>query len=110
MILQPVVENAIQYGIRNISWEGWIRLYIEKEKDYIRIQITDNGCGITKERLQEIQSGRIVSHSTEKDSNGIGLGNVQERLRLYYNMENLFSIESEGENMGTSVTISIPQK
>lgn len=110
MILQPVVENAIQYGIRNISWEGWIRLYIEKEKDFIRIQITDNGCGISKERLQEIQSGRIVSHSTEKDSNGIGLGNVQERLRLYYNMENLFSIESEGENMGTSVTISIPQK
>lgn len=108
MILQPVVENAIQYGIRNISWEGCIYLRITQHADFIRIQITDNGCGISPKRLAEIRSGKITSHSTEKNSNGIGLGNVQERLRLYYNTKNLFSIESDGENMGTSVTISIP--
>lgn len=110
MILQPAVENAIQYGIRNISWEGKIHLRIEKYREYIRIRITDNGCGISPQRLEEIRSGRITSHSTEKDSNGIGLGNVQERLKLYYNMDNLFFIDSEGENMGTIVTILIPSK
>ena len=46
--------------------------------------------------------------STDKNSNGVGLGNVQKRLNLYYNKENLFSIDSEGENMGTLVTIRIP--
>lgn len=110
MILQPAVENAIQYGIRNISWEGWIRLVIKESGDCICIQVIDNGCGIPPERLEEIHNGIITSHSTEKDSNGIGLGNVRERLKLYYNAENLFSIDSEGENQGTTVTILIPLK
>ncbi|MDD6660693.1 MAG: histidine kinase [Lachnospiraceae bacterium] len=108
MILQPAVENAIQYGLRNISWPALLRLEIEETDTCIRIRIIDNGCGISEDRLIQIRNGSVVSASSEKNSNGIGLGNVQERLKLYYNREDLFSIESEGENKGTTVTIRVP--
>ena len=108
MIIQPVVENAIGYGIRNISWEGKIQLEIHREGDEILIQVRDNGIGISQDRLSDIRSGKTSHTSSDKNSNGVGLGNVQKRLNLYYNKENLFSIDSEGENMGTLVTIRIP--
>ena len=108
MIIQPAVENAISYGIRNISWEGKIRLEVHREGSEILIHVRDNGIGISSERLQDIRSGKTAHTSSDKNSNGVGLGNVQKRLNLYYNKENLFSIDSEGENMGTLVTIRIP--
>ena len=108
MIIQPVVENAIQYGIRNISWEGEIHLDITREEHFFSIQISDNGIGISEERLTQIRERKITTSSQEKNSNGIGLGNVQARLELYYNRDGLFHIESPGENLGTVVTIFIP--
>lgn len=108
MIIQPAVENAISHGIRNISWEGKIELEIHREDNEILIHVHDNGIGISRDRLEDIRGGKKVSASTDKNSNGVGLGNVQERLNLYYNKENLFSIDSEGENRGTLVTIRIP--
>lgn len=108
MIIQPVVENAIGYGIRNISWEGKILLNVFREEQEIIIQVMDNGIGISPSRLEEIRQYRNVHDSSDKNSNGIGLGNVQNRLKLYYNKDNLFSIDSKGENKGTQVTIRIP--
>ena len=108
MIIQPVVENAISYGIRNISWEGKILLKVLREDNEILILIKDNGIGISPERLSDIRNGKAIHTPSDKNSNGVGLGNVQKRLNLYYNKENLFSIDSEGENKGTLVTIRIP--
>lgn len=108
MIIQPVVENAISYGIRNISWEGKIFLEVLREDNEFLIHVRDNGIGISPERLSDIRNGKASHAPSDKNSNGIGLGNVQKRLNLYYNKENLFSIDSEGENKGTLVTIRIP--
>ncbi|MDO4521970.1 MAG: histidine kinase [Eubacteriales bacterium] len=108
MILQPVVENAIQYGIRDIERDGWIRLHIRAKDGFVLISITDNGSGMTQERLEDVRSGHTGSEPSEKNSNGIGLGNVRERLKLYYNEDNLFSIDSPGPELGTSVLIRIP--
>ncbi|HIU76898.1 MAG TPA: histidine kinase [Candidatus Pelethocola excrementipullorum] len=110
MILQPVVENSIQYGIRDIDWEGKILLSIEEKESCYIIEVKDNGIGIPKERLKEIHDGHRISNDREEDSNGIGLGNLMERLKIYYNSENLFRIESEGLNQGTRVTIELPKK
>lgn len=108
MIIQPVVENAISYGIRNISWEGKIFLEVLRENNEFLIHVRDNGIGISPERLSDIRNGKSSHAPSDKNSNGVGLGNVQKRLNLYYNKENLFSIDSEGENKGTLVTIRIP--
>ena len=109
MILQPIVENAVQYGIRNIDWEGKIILSIEEAQECYLICIKDNGIGIEKEKLEKIRHGNARSEDSDT-SNGIGLENVVERLTLYYQRTDLFTLESEGKNQGTRVTIQIPKR
>lgn len=115
MILQPVVENAVNYGIRDIDYEGQIRMSIYSEEERINITIEDNGAGMDRETIDRIMSTKLEESASlkervvTKDSNGIGLGNVINRLRLYYDREDIFKIESEGRNKGTKVTIYIPK-
>lgn len=108
MILQPIVENAVNHGIRNIDWEGKIHLQIRQDGPYICICVKDNGKGITRERIEQILNGEIKSEENPGDSTGIGMNNVISRLELYYKQKNLLTIQSQGENMGTEVIITIP--
>ncbi len=108
MTLQPLVENAVTHGIRNISWPGNIRLSVKNLEDAIEIRIDDNGKGIEKEKLKRMQEGVRIQEDTA--STGIGIYNVISRLELYYNQKELFSIVSEGEDQGTSVILRIPKK
>lgn len=115
MILQPVVENAVNYGIRDIDYEGKIFLKVEQDEEKIRIIIYDNGAGMDKATIDRIMNYRIKPGKIErevnlaKDSNGIGLGNVINRLKLYYDEDDIFNIHSDGPNKGTTVTILIPK-
>ena len=108
MILQPVVENAVNHGIRNIDWEGHIELSVERWKDHIEISVRDNGQGMTKEQIEKVLSKKIHNSSSEGDSTGIGMNNVISRLELYYEQDGLMEIYSEGEGRGTEVVINIP--
>ena len=108
MILQPVVENAVNHGIRNIDWEGHIDLSVERWNDHIEISVRDNGLGMTGEQIQRVLSKKVHSSSGEGDSTGIGMNNVISRLELYYERDGLMEIYSEGEGMGTEVVINIP--
>lgn len=110
MILQPIVENAVNHGIRNIEWEGSIHLLIQQEGTDIRISVIDNGKGIAKERIGQILSGELRTEENPGDSTGIGMHNVISRLELYYKQKNLLTIHSAGENQGTEVTITIPYR
>ncbi len=109
MILQPIVENAVNYGIRDISWEGRILLKVYEKESYICISIFDNGCGISQEKIIEIMNGEIEETDLAKNSTGIGLGNVISRLQVYYSQERVIEIISEGENLGTEVILYIPK-
>lgn len=108
MILQPIVENAVNHGIRNIEWEGTIHLLIERDGDSIRISVKDNGKGISRERIAQVLDGEVQSEENPGDSTGIGMHNVISRLELYYNQKDLLTIQSEGEDQGTEVIITIP--
>lgn len=116
MILQPIVENSVNYGIRDIDYEGKICLKVDQLPDSIRITIYDNGTGMDEATIERIlnlgiKNGKIDREvSLTKDSNGIGLGNVINRLKLYYDRDNIFSIHSDGHNMGTTVTMLIPKE
>lgn len=116
MILQPVVENAVNYGIRDIDYEGEIRMRVDQDEEHINITIFDNGAGMEQETIDRIMKISIEGGNTSKDvnitkdSNGIGLGNVINRLRLYYDVDEIFEINSEGYKKGTQVTIRIPKK
>ncbi len=108
MILQPIVENSVNYGIRNIEWEGLIVLSLYREDGLACISVKDNGIGISKERQEKILAQEIVPSDLSKDSNGIGLANVISRLRLFCGREDIFLIRSDGENKGTEVIVRIP--
>ncbi len=108
MILQPIVENAVNYGIRNIDREGRITLKVYREDDRACISIKDNGIGMSQETIDKILSDEIASSEISSDSNGIGLNNVIARLDLHFEVDNIFNIYSEGEDKGTEVIIRIP--
>ena len=102
MILQPVVENAVNHGIRNIDWEGHINLSVERWDDHIEISVRDNGLGMTQEQCQ------TILQKDRSDSKGIGVKNVNDRLKIYFGEEYGITIESELD-VGTTVTIKIPK-
>ncbi|MBR4719960.1 MAG: sensor histidine kinase [Lachnospiraceae bacterium] len=108
MTLQPLVENAVNYGIRNIDWEGLITLSVYREEDRVCISVKDNGIGMDQDMIDRILSDELVQSEPTGDSNGIGLNNVIARLDLHFNVDNIFNIYSEGENKGTEVIIRIP--
>ncbi len=108
MILQPLVENAFNYGIRNISWTGRIELSVYQKGEEICISIWDNGAGMEQERIEQVLSGRVQEAEAGAGGNGVGMKNVMERLRLYFRDQAGLRIFSEGKNTGTEVLITIP--
>lgn len=107
MILQPLVENAVNYGVRNIDWKGRIELSVRHTGDHISISVWDNGAGMTKERIRQVLSGELTEEASS-GSNGVGMQNVIQRLNLFFDDQAQMEIFSEGHNMGTEVVITIP--
>lgn len=104
LIIQPIVENSIYHGIKYLQEEGLITI---KARDIgegrIAITIRDNGVGMKKEVLDSILS----EDNPHSQGNGIGLRNIDERIRLTYGSSFGLTIESEPDE-GTAVTITIP--
>ena len=73
------------------------------------IRIRDNGMGISKEILEELNAGSFRHPDDESDlGNGVGLANVRERLRLYFERTDVMTVESGGEGKGALFTIRVP--
>lgn len=108
MVLQPIVENAVNHGIRDVEWEGHIWLEVERQTEHLIIVIRDNGQGMTQERIREVLEGRSGETRVQSDSTGIGMGNVISRLELFFGQKNLVNIYSDGPGRGTEVRITIP--
>lgn len=108
MILQPLVENAVNYGIRNIDWEGRIELTVCRKDHHISISVWDNGAGMTRERIDQVLTGSIDEEAATDHSNGVGMRNVIERLNLFFHDQAKMEIFSEGLDKGTEVVITIP--
>ena len=103
MILQPLVENAIYYGIEDSLEKCTIRVTVREEPGSIFYRVEDSGPGMSPETLQAVRDGTVKSKG-----NGIGLANIRERLKLLFE-DSEFTIDSvSGE--GTRVEIRIPKK
>ena len=118
LIIQPIVENSVLHGLKE-SEEGNIRVRITGKDGVLCIEVTDDGCGAPKERMDAINHRRqeqLVGH--------IGVSNVDTIIRLTYgeeygiHMESFTSnaenptdgqrTEEEGEVHGTKVTLRLP--
>ena len=108
MILQPLIENSVNYGIRDIDWEGKISLRVYQSEGEVCLEVSDNGVGIEQDIIDKILSGTYENEKTGSSSNGIGLGNVIERLQIFTGFEEVMTIESDGPGKGSTFTIHIP--
>ena len=106
LLIQPIVENSIYHGIKYLQEEGIITIEAKAIEENIAIEIRDNGVGMTPETLSSLLD-KDSEHRHLSDGNGIGLLNIDERIKLSYGNEYGLSIVSELDE-GTSVTITIP--
>ena len=104
MIIQPLVENSIKYGIKDLEpGEGKITLSVFREGNCCCIRVSDNGIGTDEEIIE-----KIMNHEKKpSETRGVGITNVMSRLDLYYNNKEVFEMKSR-KNEGTHVTIKIP--
>lgn len=100
--LQPIIENAIYHGIDRMVDEGKINIGIHQKGDRIIFTVEDNGVGMTEEQCEEIL------HKDAGDRVGIGIKNVNDRIKIYFGEEYGLTIQSELDE-GTRVTISMPK-
>ena len=99
--IQPLAENALYHGIKNRRGKGKITITGREEADAIILTVTDNGQGMTPERLYEVQEAIRTGKRT-----GFGLAAVAERIALYYGSGYGMSISSE-EGKGTTVELRL---
>ncbi|WP_164908514.1 cache domain-containing sensor histidine kinase [Halobacillus litoralis] len=102
--IQPIVENAIQHGLEEMIDECRIHLKISEVNDGLEIVVSDNGPGIEEDQLGGIYRGEIRSKSS-----GIGLNNINERIKMMFGDEYGLTIDSE-VGVGTRVSIQLPLK
>lgn len=107
LTMQPIIENAIHHGIKNSKEEGVIHIGCQALENYISIEVHDNGCGISKDTLVEINDNLIKDYDLNNSQTHYGLSNVNHRLKLYFGSFYGIRIESQ-QNSGTIITLKIP--
>ena len=104
LIVQPILENALYYGIDAMGDEGEIHVKGVKQGEDIYLTITDNGLGMPEETVRQL----LVDESrVHKNGSGVGLINVHKRIQLRFGEAYGLIIRSEPDE-GTAVTIHLP--
>ena len=105
LLLQPLVENAIYHGVKELDGPGMIRVQCRSVPGGIAFAVEDNGVGIPPQRLEAIRRDLAAGLIVSRD--GYGIYNVQERIRLYFGEDAGLTIES-ATGVGTRVSFTIP--
>ena len=104
LMLQPLVENAVFHGLELKMGGGEVTITISMfDENHISFVVEDNGCGIEPDNLQLIRE----TMDSQANQKGIGIANIYQRLKLFYEDKMKFCIERE-VNKGTKITIIIP--
>jgi two-component system sensor histidine kinase YesM len=104
LVMQPYVENAFVHGLEGKERDGLIRIEISVSAR-LWITITDNGCGMSEEKLEEVRKN--LNDFENLDRTHIGICNVNQRIKLQYGNDYGVTIDST-EGQGTCVTIQLP--
>jgi two-component system sensor histidine kinase YesM len=97
LIMQPLVENAIQHGIKGLRRRGYIEIVVSRRNESVVFEITDNGHGIECETLAAIN--RSLDGCADVQTDSYGIHNVNQRIRLFYGKNHglhYTSVEGEG--------------
>lgn len=100
--LQPIIENSINHGLELMVEEGRIDVCVRQDGDDIVFSVQDNGVGMSEEQIEA-----IMQHGPT-DRTGIGIKNVNDRLKIYFGRNYGLHITSEPD-VGTCVEIRMPK-
>ena len=104
IVLQPLVENALYHGIKDLEEGGYIRVLGFREGNNIILEVYDNGKGMSHEQIKNILK---APRSTSITKGGVAIKNVHERIQVYFGQDYGLSYESE-YGKWTKVRITIP--
>ncbi|WP_294856857.1 histidine kinase [uncultured Oscillibacter sp.] len=107
MTVQPIVENAVIHGCENMESGGWLKVAckLDTEENCAVVTVENNGGVILQTQIQAFYSGQSVPHG--RKTTGIGLGNVRDRLRHFYDREGLMDCAVTNEKINV-VTLRYP--
>ena len=101
-LLQPIVENAIIYGVEGIDHVVVVQVRAEMETGGMRLEIRDDGAGFDVDALQQ-------PDVRKKRLSGIGMANVRQRIQLAYGPNAWMKVQS-APGQGTIVTMWLPDQ
>lgn len=110
LIIQPLLENAIYHGVKGMDEDGEILVRGHKEGHLIYLDVVDNGYGMSEDQIASLLSGENPNEekkSVSTKGNGVGVQNVNNRIKLRFGPEYGLQIESEPDE-GTMMRICIP--
>lgn len=112
MTLQPIVENAIFYGVESKTEQGHIDVHVDIVGECVSIIVSDDGQGMKKEKLEKLNQRIKSGREGKKDAgsgrgNGIAITNINKRIQLLYGEEYGLHVSSIW-NVGTEVGIVFP--
>ncbi|MDR0999940.1 MAG: sensor histidine kinase [Clostridiales bacterium] len=113
IILQPIVENAIKHGVlKKTDPKGTIKITASEDGPDLIIQVTDNGVGMSAERLTQVSHGLQLANDMSVGGSHYGLKNIRERLIAYYGRGYGLSFKSppDGDWTDSGVTVTIRLK
>ena len=99
IIIQPIVENSIYHGIKNLSGNGIITIDVYKQNSTVNISVKDNGIGFEK-----------AKQFKKSKTGGVGTQNVDKRIKFYYGKNYGVFINKDSKTEGAEVIIKIPFK
>ena len=99
IIIQPIVENSIYHGIKNLSGNGIITIDVYRQNSTINISVKDNGIGFEK-----------AKQFKKSKTGGVGFQNVDKRIKFYYGKNYGVFINKDSKTEGAEVIIKIPFK
>ena len=109
LILQPILENAIYYGVQSMDGDGEILVRGSRDGDDVYLDVIDNGLGMPEEQVERLLKGTSLQEEENavRHGNGVGLYNVHTRIQLRFGQEYGLLIQSEPDE-GTMVRIHLP--
>ena len=99
IIIQPIVENSIYHGIKNLSRNGIITIDVYRQNSTVNISVKDNGIGFEK-----------AKQFKKSKTGGVGFQNVDKRIKFYYGKNYGVFINKDSKTEGAEVIIKIPFK
>ena len=99
IIIQPIVENSIYHGIKNLSGNGIITIDVYRQNSTVNISVKDNGIGFEK-----------AKQFKKSKTGGVGIKNVDKRIKFYYGKNYGVFINKDNKTEGAEVIIKIPFK